>query len=182
MKSFETERLVLRPFTRDDEEIHRQVFSDAEVCRYYCGTTRTLEETREWLIHRMWQARGDDLGFLALVRKADQRVMGLVALQAYVATWIVWEDEPDARFNRVEVEYSYAVGRSYWGNGYVTEAGRALIAYAFKELKLARLVTNIDSDNVRSIEVVKRLGFRITQNLNPESPGVVAILRNTDSH
>jgi RimJ/RimL family protein N-acetyltransferase len=108
--------------------------------------------------------------------------MGLVALQAYVATWIVWEDEPDARFSKVEVEYSYALGRSYWGNGYVTEAGRALIGYAFKELRLARLVTNIDADNPRSIEVVKRLGFRITRNLNPESPGVVAILDNTCPH
>jgi RimJ/RimL family protein N-acetyltransferase len=182
VQSFETERLRLRPFTRDDEEIHWQVFSDADVCRYYCGNTRTLEETREWLIHRMWQGRSDDLGFLAVVRKSDETLMGLVALQAYVATWIVWEDEPDARFSKVEVEYSYALGRSYWGNGYVTEAGRALIGYAFKELRLARLVTNIDADNPRSIEVVKRLGFRITRNLNPESPGVVAILDNTCPH
>ena len=179
MKSLETERLALRPFTRDDEEIHRHVFSDAEVCRYYCGDTRTLEETREWLIHRMWQAKGGDLGFLAVVRKVDQAVIGLVALQAYVGTWIVWEDEPDARFSKVEVEYSYALGRSYWGNGYATEAGRALIAYAFKELRLERLVTNIDLDNSRSIGVVKRLGFRITRNLNPESPGIIATLYNT---
>ena len=179
MKSFETERLLLRPFTREDEEIHRQVFSDRDVCRYYCGATRTLDETREWLIHRMWQAKADDLGFLAVVRKVDLTVVGLVALQAYVATWIVWEDAPDARFSKVEVEYSYALGRAHWGNGYATEAGRALIAYAFRELRLARLVTNIDVDNLRSIEVVRRLGFRITRNLNPESPGVVAILDNT---
>ena len=179
MKSFETERLLLRAFTRDDEEIHRQVFSDPEVCRYYCGETRTLEQTREWLIHRMWQAKGDDLGCLAVVHKADQALMGLVALQAYVATWIVWEDDPQARFSKVEVEYSYALGRAYWGKGYVSEAGRALIEYAFKELRLARIVTNIDSENTRSIAVVKRLGFRITQNLNPASPGIVAILDNT---
>ena len=182
MKSFETERLRLRPFTHDDEELHRQVFSDADACRYYCGPTRTLEETREWLIHRMWQARGDDLGFLAVIRKVDETLMGLVALQAYVATWIVWEDEPDARFSKVEVEYSYALGRSHWGYGYVTEAGRALIAYAFKELRLARLVTNIDVDTPRSIEVVKRLDFQVTRNLNPESPGGVAILDNTSPY
>lgn len=153
MKPFETERLLLRAFTRDDEEIHRQVFSDPEVCRYYCGESRILEQTREWLIHRMWQAKGDDLGFLAVVRKADQALMGLVALQAYVATWIVWEDDPQARFSKVEVEYSYALGRAYWGKGYVSEAGRALIEYAFKELRLARIVTNIDSENTRSIAV-----------------------------
>ena len=181
LKPFETERLILRAFTRDDEEIHRQVFSDPEISHYYCGDTRTLEQTREWLIHRMWQAKSDDLGCLAVVRKADQALMGLVALQAYVATWIVWEDEPEARFSKLEVEYSYALGRDYWGKGYVNEAGRALIAYAFKELRLARIVTNIDAENSRSIAVVRRLGFRITQNLNPDSPGVVAILDNTTS-
>ena len=178
MKSFETDRLILRPFTRDDDEIHHQVFSDPEVCRYYCGDTRTPEETHEWLIHRMWEAKGSELGFLAVVRKADGALMGLVALQPYAATWIIWEDDPDACFTKVEVEYAYALGRAYWGHGYITEAGRELIKYAFTELKLARIVTNIDDENSRSIEVVRRLGFRVTRNLNPESPGVVAILDN----
>jgi RimJ/RimL family protein N-acetyltransferase len=178
LKTFDTDRLLLRPFTDDDEEIHRQVFADPEVCRYYCGDTRTAEQTREWLIYRRWQAK-DELGCLAVIRKVDQALMGLVALHAYVGTWIIWEDDPDARFNKLEIEFAYALGRGYWGQGYVTEAGRVLIAYAFTELKLPRLVTTIARENTRSINVVKRLGFRITQNLNPEEPGILAILDNT---
>src|SRR5689334_19118290 len=119
MKTLETERLRLRPFTDADMEIHRVVFSDPEVCRYYCGKTRTEEETREWLIHRRWQTRSEDeLGFLAVIRKEDSQILGLVALQSFVGEWLRFEEEPDAPFHPLVVELSYAFGREYQGQGY----------------------------------------------------------------
>ena len=60
MKTLETARLILRAFTGNDIAIHDVIFSDPEVCRFYCGKTRTREETQEWLIHRKWQARDDE--------------------------------------------------------------------------------------------------------------------------
>jgi RimJ/RimL family protein N-acetyltransferase len=54
MKNLETPRLLLRPFTPDDlEDVYRQVFSDPEVCHFYCGAARTREETAEWLAYRI---------------------------------------------------------------------------------------------------------------------------------
>jgi len=133
-----TRRLVLRPFTRDDEAIHQLVWADPEVAGPFSGGgTLTLEQVREWLVHRFLQAAEDDLGFWAVVRAADDALLGLVALQPYVPWWIVWEHDPSTRHRRVEVELSYALGRPYWGNGYATEAGRALVAYAFETLGLA---------------------------------------------
>jgi len=45
--SFDTERLILRPFRPDDlDDIYNQVYSDPDVCRYYCGATRTKTKTR----------------------------------------------------------------------------------------------------------------------------------------
>jgi hypothetical protein len=38
----------------------------------------------------------------------------LETVQPYVPWWIVWEHDPQARHHRVEVELSYALGRSYW--------------------------------------------------------------------
>ncbi len=57
MKPLETERLTLRAFRENVMEIQRVVFSDPEVCRFYCANTRTELETLEWLIHRKWQVR-----------------------------------------------------------------------------------------------------------------------------
>jgi RimJ/RimL family protein N-acetyltransferase len=179
MRSLITRRLLLRPFTRDDEGIHRLVYADPEVAVPFGRTTRTLDEVRDWLIHRALQAAEDDLGFWAVVGKRDQELLGLVALQLYVPWWIVWEHDPDARFHRPEVELSYALGREHWGNGYATEAGRALIGYAFEQLRLPRIAYGVDGANTRSVAVLRRLGFRLERNLHPDGAGaVIGVLDN----
>jgi RimJ/RimL family protein N-acetyltransferase len=149
MRTLTTDRLILRPFQPDDEAIHHLVFADPEVAREWAGGTRTLPETRQWLIHRAWQARHpEDLGLLAVER--DGELVGLVGLQLCVARWLVWRDAPP--YNPLEVEFSHAVGREHRGRGYEEEAGAAAIAYAFGEMRLARLVSGV-SDTAR------RLGF-----------------------
>ena len=180
MQILETERLVLRPFDDDDMEIHRVVFSDPEVCRFYCGKTRTEAETREWLIHRRWQTRNaDELGFLAVVRKSDYQIMGLVALQLCVANWLRYEDKPDDRCHPLIVELSYAMGREYHRQGYATEACRALIDYGFKEMRLPRLTNGIAAENIPSNQLCRTLGFRQVRNVHPKETGLVWILDNT---
>jgi RimJ/RimL family protein N-acetyltransferase len=174
-----TERLVLRPFTREDEQVHELVFADPEVAGFFCRTTRTLEQVRDWLVHRAMQAAEDDLGFWAVVRRADDALLGLVALQPYVPLWIVWEHDPAARHRRVEVELSCALGRRHWGNGYATEAGRALVAHAFETLRLPRIAYGVDGANARSVGVMRRLGFRLERNLHPDDDdSVVGVLDN----
>ena len=109
------------------------------MCRFYCGKARTEEQTREWLIHRKWQATGDDeLGFLAVVRRADSRIMGLVALQLCVSPSLRFEGEANSPINPITVELSYAIGREYQRNGYIKEACRALIDYGFMDMRLAQ--------------------------------------------
>lgn len=179
MRTLQTDRLILRPFTPADIEIHRVVFSDPEVCRYYCGRTRTPAETQEWLIHRMWQARNEDeLGFLAMVRKPDGQIMGLAALQLMVSLTLRFEEEADTPFNPITVELSYAIGREYQRQGYTKEACRALIDYGFGEMRLARLVNGIAPENTASNAVCRSLGFRQVRNVHPTSPGWVWVLDN----
>jgi len=174
-----TERLLLRPFTAADGAIHDLVYGDAEVAVPFAGGVRTAEETREWLVCRMVQARVDELGFWALERRDDAALLGLAALQAYVAEWIVWPDDPEPRHNRIEVEYSYALGRQFWGHGYVTEAGRAVVDHAFGRLRLPRLAYAVDGANARSIGVMRRLGFRRIENLHPDgADSYLGVLEN----
>jgi ribosomal-protein-alanine N-acetyltransferase len=180
MKTLETERLTLRTFTEHDMEIHRVVFSDAEVCRFYCGKTRTPEETQEWLIHRKWQARSDeDLGFLAVVRKADDQILGLVALQLSVSCTLRFEEEPNTPFHPLTVELSYAIGRAYQRQGYATEACQALVEYGFKEMRLSRLTNGVSAENIPTNSLCRKLGFRQVKNVHPTEPGLVWILENT---
>ena len=180
MQTLETERLILRPFSENDMEIQRVVYADPEVCHFYCTNTRTESETREWLIHRKWQSRNtDELGFLAVVRKIDNQIMGLVALQLSVAYWLRFEEEANAPFHPLIVELSYAIGREYQHQGYATEACRALIEYGFKEMRLSRLTNGVVPENVPSNRLCQKLGFRQVSNVHPDGTGHVWILDNT---
>lgn len=61
-----------------------------------------------------------------------------------------------------EIEFGYWLARPYWGRGYATEAGRALIANARDSLRLKRLVAGHFTDNPASGRVLAKLGFRPT--------------------
>jgi ribosomal-protein-alanine N-acetyltransferase len=55
----------------------------------------------------------------------------------------------------------YGLSAQHQGNGYMTEAGQRLIAYAFDDLNLHRIMANYMPHNHRSANVLKRLGFQI---------------------
>jgi [ribosomal protein S5]-alanine N-acetyltransferase len=179
VRELDTDRLLLRPFRDTDAGIHRLVFADPEVCRYYCRQTRTEDETREWLVHRRWQVRSDDnLGFLAVVRRCDEQLLGLVALQMFLAYDLRFEDDPDEPCSPIIVELSYAFGREYRGQGYATEACRAVIDYGFGDMGIARLTNAVDPENTSSVALCERLGFRKMRNVRHGHEGWVWVLDN----
>lgn len=53
----------------------------------------------------------------------------------------------------------YWLGRDYRGNGYVSAAGRLILAYAFEVYGLKVLPAAVGADNPESMAVVNRLGF-----------------------
>lgn len=57
------------------------------------------------------------------------------------------------------VEMGWRFLPSCWGRGYATEAGRAAIAFAFEQLRLAEIVSFTVPANVRSRALMQRLGM-----------------------
>lgn len=53
----------------------------------------------------------------------------------------------------------YKIDRAHAGNGYMTEALEATVAFAFEKLGLHRLEANIMPSNAASVRVVEKLGF-----------------------
>jgi RimJ/RimL family protein N-acetyltransferase len=179
MYAFETERLLLRRFSTTDEEIHSVFFTDPVASRGFSGP-KTLEEVREWLVFRRLEGATDDLGFWAIIRKQDSALLGFGALQYYVPWWLAIEANHDDQFNHIEVELDCALGRAHWDQGYATEAGGALVEHAFARLRIPRLVTAVDGDDIRAIDLMRRLGFRLGPNFHPTEDGraVVGVLEN----
>jgi ribosomal-protein-alanine N-acetyltransferase len=173
---FETDRLLLRPFTPDDlEDVHREAFSDPEVCHFYCRTTKSQDETAEWLAFRITEWKYSQFGRLAVVLKETLEFTGFVGLEPYVNSWFRMPDTPP-HCNALEVELSFAFGRPYWGQGYAFEASQAMIRCAFEELKLPRLVGGAARENEPSWRLQERLGFTLIA--RTDWPGYVAVLQN----
>ena len=57
-------------------------------------------------------------------------------------------------------EMGYSLAKSRWGKGYMTEAAKRLVRYAFDELNLDVLMIRTSETNIRSQRVIDKCGFR----------------------
>jgi RimJ/RimL family protein N-acetyltransferase len=58
------------------------------------------------------------------------------------------------------VELGFALARSAWGKGFATEAARALVDHAFRDLGIPLLQAFIDPGNAASGAVLRKAGLR----------------------
>jgi ribosomal-protein-alanine N-acetyltransferase len=186
LKSFETERLVIRPLQMGDlDDLYRLIYAEAEVRQYFTRTD-SYEGAKQLLIDKARlneNLNNPGFGYWGVVRKEDHHFIGQILLGPPEPTpWIVLDPTSLAYPLGEEVEIGYAFGKMYWGYGYASEACQPVIDYAFSELKLKRLVNSVLRKNTNSVNLMKRLGFRIEKNLHPLDDahpldeGVVGIL------
>jgi len=154
----ETERLILREIDPErDFEAWARSMADPETVRYIGG--KVLDRAQAWrhmasLIGH-WQIRG--YGFFSVETKASGEWVGRVG-PWYPEGW-------------PEPEVGWTIAREQWGKGYATEAGKAAVAFAFRELGWHRVIHVILTGNERSVAVAERLGSRYIRT-EPGLPGV----------
>lgn len=158
----QTERLVLRPFTEADaERLHALFDAHPDVWRYDGRFPRSLEQRRELLRWRMLDFEREGWGAMGVVLRASGELIGQTGLQYWLCP------RPDGTA-LPEVELFYKLGRDYWGQGYATEASRALLTYAIDHLHLRRVVSTASRANEHSVALMRRLGMAITD--DPSQP------------
>jgi RimJ/RimL family protein N-acetyltransferase len=167
----ESERLLLRRITRDDYDFFARLHATPEVVRYIMsGQPRSAEESRAW-VDRVAMYPRANLGFLAVVRKSDGRLIGRCGLSELVVEaktapgtilrgWFQRTQAP-ADIELLETpDLGYTFDPASWGHGYATEAARCVFDYARTNLEWPRIVSVIHPDNVRSLRVAERSGLR----------------------
>jgi RimJ/RimL family protein N-acetyltransferase len=70
---------------------------------------------------------------------------------------------------KCDKEIAYALQRRYWGQGYATEAARAVKDAAFQIFGFPHVVSFISPENERSIKVARRVGLELEEVLPPET-------------
>jgi RimJ/RimL family protein N-acetyltransferase len=145
-----TERLILRLFTSDDLDAVYDMQSRPEVARYLYWSPRdrrgAADSLREKLKCSSIEVEGDILN-LAVTRSRGGPVIGDLMLH-YVS----------AAHRQAEIGYVFHPDAQ--GEGLATEAARAVVDLAFRELGVHRVFGQIDARNIASARVLERVGMR----------------------
>ena len=143
--TLDTDRLSLRPPRLDDLRwSYDRIGSDPRVA--WDGEASTIMESLKGLENRIAHWREHGFGMWVVIEKASGESLGFAGLVMLKGT--------------DEVQVGYYLGRSAWGKGYATEAGRASMRYGFMELGLSRVVAVVRPENVASQQVLAKLGLR----------------------
>jgi RimJ/RimL family protein N-acetyltransferase/pimeloyl-ACP methyl ester carboxylesterase len=147
----ETERLLLRPFTKDDAEALHAVWGDPAADRFGGPDWPRPETPAEtWSYLEPIVAGQAERGYAlwAVIERATGRLIGDCGL--FPADRV----GPD-------VELAYGLAPDVWGRGYATEAAGASVRTGFEELGLRRIVADVDPTNAASIRVLEKIGMRL---------------------
>jgi RimJ/RimL family protein N-acetyltransferase len=146
--TLETERLVLRPFGPDDAAEVQRLAGDRSIAATTLAIPHPYVDgmARDWISkHQSYFDQGKGVTF-AISRKTDGSLLGAMSLMAMEAAH--------------QAELGYWVGRSYWDQGYCTEAGEAILHYAFTQLGLVRVHCHHFARNPASGRVMRKLGMQ----------------------
>ncbi|MGB2694113.1 MAG: GNAT family protein [Dehalococcoidia bacterium] len=146
-----TDRLILRDFVEGDWPPMLAWQRDPRHFRYYAWTEDRTEADVRALLQR----------FLG-----EQKVQPRRRFQLAITLPESGQIIGDAGIRRKtendwEADIGYELAPEYWGNGYATEAARALVDMGFREWGLHRISSWCIADNVASARVLERLGLRL---------------------
>lgn len=136
----ETERLTLRPVEQSDVDSLLELHADPEVMRFLDPSP-----VENYL--------GDS--FYAAREKATGRFVG----------WFEFK-----RTDAGDVELGYRLHREFWGRGYATEGGKALIERGFTVGDVRRVVATTMFVNAGSRRVMEKCGLRHVRTFHVEFP------------
>ena len=140
-----TPRLVLRPFVPADVDDIFEYAKDPEWAEYLLDSVPqpyTRRSAEEFIASRM-TAPPAELSWAIVLRGTG---IGGIVLRV------------DPKHETGEIDY--ALAKSHWGQGLIPEAAAAVVDWAFRERRLARISSQADVRNRRSWRVMEKLGMR----------------------
>lgn len=144
----ETERLILRKFKMEDVGImFRNWASDNEVTKYLTWPTHTGVDVTHRVVEE-WVKKYSNPDFYnwAIVLKEIGEPIGSISVVKY--------DEKIA-----SATIGWCMGKKWWGQRLMPEAGRAVLKYLFEEVEFNRIAAKHDKNNPRSGRVMQKIGM-----------------------
>jgi putative acetyltransferase len=161
MKTIESDRLILRAWTPDDaEDMYDYAKSPLVGPAASWKPHESIEETKAYLAQTI---QDDDTWAIEL--KDEHKVIGSIGLH-------------ETAVDSVR-ELGYVLNPDFWGNGYMTEAVKAALRFAFEDLQLIAVRVCRSVNNARSRNVIQRCGFRYDGTLRRDRQCYDGTVRDT---
>lgn len=183
-----TDRLVIRPFAMADLDAAVRVLDEAIDGRPPGEARAARERWLQWTVLSYEQLAAlyqPPYGDRAVTLRATGELIGAVGftpcLQPFGQLGSFVQAPPMAHTAEVGLYWAIAPGQR--GRGYAPEAGRALVAFAFAELNLHRIVATTEYTNRASQRVMAKLGMGLERNplAGPPWLQVVGVLQRGES-
>ncbi|SEQ79367.1 GNAT family N-acetyltransferase [Piscibacillus halophilus] len=142
-----TNRLHLRPFTIDDAPRVYELASDRAIYETTLNIPQpyTLDTAKDWINrHHELIDKGEIYPF-AIILKDQNLLIGAMSIRV------------DRQHKRGEL--AYWVGKSYWSQGYATEAAERVTHFAQNELLIHKVWAQALTINPASSKVMIKLGM-----------------------
>lgn len=154
-----TKRLFLRSIRPDDAEAIFKYRSESITNKYQGWIPKTIDDVYDFIENKISTSIDiNDTWFqFGIIFKENLEFIGDVGIH--------FLDE-DSK----QVELGCTLDRNYHGKGIATEALTRIIDYTLNDLDKRRVVTSIDPENIKSIALAERLGFRREAHFTESTP------------
>jgi RimJ/RimL family protein N-acetyltransferase len=149
-----TERLIIEPIAMKHWEPHAASWADPRMTQYISPEPRKRQESWTKFMQGagMWPVLG--YGYLAFCDRHTGKYMGLGGLGQF-------ERGIDGLVGYPEAGWTFAY--EAWGKGYATEAMMAILNWADQALPNPEIRCIIDIENIASMRVGEKLGFKLIE-------------------
>lgn len=144
----QTPRLILRQWQESDTAPFIQMCADDQVMRYFLKKLNAdeaiafMNRLRDAIDTRGW-------GLFAVELKATGEFIGFIGLHIHPPEFEI-ADTP---------EIGWRLLPQYWHQGYATEDAKAVLKYAFRNLRLDKVISFTACQNTASERVMQRIGM-----------------------
>jgi len=146
--TIESERLILRPFVPDDAAEVQRLAGNRAIADTTLNIPHPYRDgmAEKWISgHQDYFLLGHGVTF-AVTGKQEGSLIGAISLMGMTV--------------KHQAELGYWLGKPYWNMGFCTEAGKAMLKFAFSELGLVRVHASYLSRNPASGRVMEKLGMK----------------------
>lgn len=157
-----TERLYLRPLrVKDATMMFKNWAHDDRVTKYLSWEShQTIATTQKSLLKRENNYVNSDFFDWGIVVNDSEELIGTIS--------VVGQNK-----QRKEMTIGYCIGYDWWGNGYVSEALKAVISYLFATTEIAAILATHDIQNKNSGKVMRKSGMSWRRNFQQAESGKI---------